>query len=108
MEARVAAVRRSALAGLLAGFLVATLVAWTASRLIGRRVAAVADVARRYGQGDFSRPARDYGHDEIGLVASVLDHTPRALGARLAEMATERAHLDAILTAHGRRHLARQ
>ena len=43
-------------------------------------------------------PARDYGSDEIGTVANVLDDTARQLGLRLAEMARERAHMDAILT----------
>jgi two-component system phosphate regulon sensor histidine kinase PhoR len=98
VDARVTAVRRSALAGLVAGLLVATLVTWTASRLVSRRVAAVAAVAARYRQGDFTRPARDHGSDEIGIVAGVLDDTARELGARLTRMATERAHLDAILT----------
>jgi two-component system phosphate regulon sensor histidine kinase PhoR len=98
VDARVAAVRRSALAGLLAGFVVATLVTWMASRLLTRRVAAVAEVARRYRKGDFARASRDYGNDEIGTVAGVLDDTARELGTRLTQMATERAHLDAILT----------
>ena len=54
--------------------------------------------AERYRAGDFSRPARDYGRDEIGIVANVLDDTARELGARLTDMARERAHMDAILT----------
>ena len=43
--------------------------------------------ARRYRAGDFSRPARDHGRDEIGMVANALDDTARELGARLADMA---------------------
>ena len=77
-------------------------------RSLNRRLRAVVDTAERYKAGDFSRPARDHGRDEIGTVANVLDDTARQLGARLTEMARERAHMDAILTGHGRRRRARQ
>ena len=78
--------------------LAALLLTWAASFLINRRIRVVADTARRYREGDFSRPARDHGNDEIGTVANVLDDTARELGSRLADMARERAHTDAILT----------
>jgi signal transduction histidine kinase len=39
-----------------------------------------------------------FGTDELGMVANVLDHTARELGAQLTGMARERAHTDAILT----------
>jgi two-component system phosphate regulon sensor histidine kinase PhoR len=58
----------------------------------------VATTAARYKAGDFSQPARDHGRDEIGVVANVLDDTARELGARLTDMARERAHMEAILT----------
>jgi two-component system phosphate regulon sensor histidine kinase PhoR len=92
-----ASVRRWALVGLAAGLLTAVVLTWTASILISRRLRAIADVARRYREGDFSRPVRDRGRDEIGIVATVLDDTARELGRRLADMARERAHMDAIL-----------
>ena len=95
---RVASVRRLALVGLLSGLVVALVLTWAASFLINRRIQVVADTARRYREGDFSRPARDHGNDEIGTVANVLDDTARELGSRLADMARERAHTDAILT----------
>src|SRR5262249_27920880 len=85
VEARISVVRRAAFIGLAAGLAVALVVTWTISRLISRRVAAVAAVARRYRSGDFSRPARDEGTDEISTVAGVLDHTARELGGRLAQ-----------------------
>ena len=74
------------------------MLAWLTSLLLNRRIRAVADVAERYHAGDFGEPARDYGRDEIGTVATVLDETARDLGARLTEMARERAHMDAILS----------
>jgi two-component system phosphate regulon sensor histidine kinase PhoR len=95
---RVAEVRRLALVGLGAGLFVAIVTTGIASVLLNRRLRVMADTARRYTAGDFSRPARDYGKDEIGTVANVLDNTARELGARLAEMARARAHTDAILT----------
>jgi len=94
---RVGRIRRLALVGLGAGLVVALLVTWVVSSGLNRRIRDVADTARRYREGDFSRPARDHGADEIGLVANALDDTARQLGLRLTDMARERAHMDAIL-----------
>jgi two-component system phosphate regulon sensor histidine kinase PhoR len=98
IEDRIGRVRGLALVGLGAGLVAALVLIWAASLVINRRIAAVADAAARYRAGDFSRPARDHGADEVGVVANVLDDTARELGARLTEMARERAHTDAILT----------
>ena len=98
VDAQIAKVRRLALVGLGAGLAVALLLTGATSVLLNRRLRIVADTARRYQSGDFSRPARDHGRDEIGMVANVLDETARELGARLAEMDRRRAHMDAILS----------
>lgn len=98
IEDRIAAVRRLALVGLGAGLAAAALLTWGTSVLLNRRLRLVARTAARYRRGDFSQPARDHGRDEIGLIADALDDTARELGTRLAEMATTRAHTDAILT----------
>ena len=95
---RVNGLRRRALAGLAAGLLAALIFTAFASRPLNRRLQTIAEVAGRYRAGDFSRPASDHGGDEIGVVANVLDETARRLGARLTEMARDRAHVDAILT----------
>ncbi len=97
IEARIAEVRRLALVGLAAGLLVALLTTIATSLLLSRRLRVVAETARRYQDGDFSRPLRDHGRDEIGLVANVLDQTARRLGSQIDEMARDRAHTDAIL-----------
>ncbi len=97
-DERVAHVRKFALVGLGAGLVAAVGLAWVTSVLLNRRIRVVADAAQRYREGDFSEPARDYGRDEIGTVASVLDESARELGSRLSEMARERAHMEAILT----------
>jgi len=97
IEDRIGQVRRLALVGLMAGLIVALALAWTTSVLLNQRIRAVAAAAARYRAGDFSRPARDRGRDEISIVANVLDETSRAMQARLDEMARDRAHTDAIL-----------
>ena len=98
IDARVSSIRRLALIGLSVGLGAAIALVGLSSMVVNRRLRAVAETAERYKAGDFSRPARDHGGDEIGTVANVLDDTARQLGAQLAEMARERAHMDAILT----------
>jgi two-component system phosphate regulon sensor histidine kinase PhoR len=98
VDERVSSLRRRALIGLGAGLVAALLLTWAASGLLNRRIRAIAEVAGRYKTGDFSQPARDHARDEIGVVADVLDDTARELGAKLGEMARERAHMAAILT----------
>ena len=95
---QLATLRRTALVAAGAGLATALLLAWAASLLLSRRVRGISEVARRYAQGDFSRPARDYGHDEIGTVARVLDDSIRDLGRRADELATDRARMEAILS----------
>jgi two-component system, OmpR family, phosphate regulon sensor histidine kinase PhoR len=91
-------VARSALTAAGAGLATALLIAWIMSALLARRVDAIAAVARRYAAGDLSRPAGDYGGDEIATVARVLDHSVQELGTRLDELARDRALMRAILS----------
>ena len=88
---------RGALVAGAAGVCAALVLAGLVSALLARRVRAVTAVASRYAAGDFSRPARDYGGDEIGTVARVLDDALRELGRRAAELAMDRARMEAIL-----------
>ena len=71
--------------------------AWLASSLLSHRVRAIAAVAQRYSKGDLTRPTYDYGPDELGDVARVLDGSVQELGKRLDELSRDRARLDAIL-----------
>jgi len=80
------------------GLLVALGLAWGASALLSRRLTAIAAVARRYAEGDFSHPSHDYGDDEIGTVARVLDGSVQELGRRIEELSRDRARMTAILT----------
>jgi two-component system phosphate regulon sensor histidine kinase PhoR len=72
-------------------------VAFIISRRIGRRVRAIADVARRYRSGDLTPPRLDYGDDELGTVARVLDDSVHELGGRLADLARDRGRMASIL-----------
>ena len=92
-----AALRRTALVAAAAGLATALLLSWAASLFLSWRVRTIAETASRYAGGDFSRPARDYGNDEIGTVARVLDESIRDIGRRAEELATDRARMEAIL-----------
>jgi two-component system, OmpR family, phosphate regulon sensor histidine kinase PhoR len=91
-------VRQSALVAFGVGAAGALALAWAVSLVLSRRVNAIAHVAQRYAAGDLSRPSRDYGNDEIGTVARVLDDSVREVGRRAADLASDRARMQAILT----------
>ena len=98
IDEQVSAVRAATLTALLLALVGAGVLAWAGAAMLGRRIQAVAAAASRYAAGDFSQPARDYGQDEIGTVSRVLDDSVRALAGRAAELAEDRARMDAILT----------
>jgi two-component system phosphate regulon sensor histidine kinase PhoR len=77
---------------------VAIALAWLFSALLSRRVQRIAGVARRYSEGDLTRPTYDYGADEVGAVARVLDSSVQELGRRLEELSRDRARMEAILS----------
>jgi two-component system, OmpR family, phosphate regulon sensor histidine kinase PhoR len=94
-------VRRVGLNSLIAFALaapVAIALAWLSSILLSRRVRAIATVARQYSEGNFTRPPYDYGGDELGAVARVLDASVQELGHRLGELSRDRARMEAILS----------
>ena len=98
VDAQLAAIRRLALVALAAAIPVAMLVAWLMSAPIARRVQAIARVANRYSSGDLSRPGYDFGSDELGTVARVLDASVQELARRVDELSRDRARTDAILS----------
>jgi len=97
VDDQVAALGRSMLLALLAALLCAVGLAWLSALLLSRRVGAIAAAATRYAAGDFSNPITDRGHDELGAVARALDETARELGRRMADLAQDRARMEAIL-----------
>ena len=76
----------------------AVALAWITSRLVSRRVDAISALARQYTAADAVGARRDYGTDELGAVARVLDVTLRRLSDQLQELSRDRARTDAILT----------
>jgi two-component system phosphate regulon sensor histidine kinase PhoR len=101
LTAVVEQVRRVGLNALLAFALaapVAVALAWLSSWLLSRRLQGIAAAARRYGEGDLAQPRHDYGDDELGTVARVLDAAARELAGRLEELSRDRARMEAILS----------
>jgi two-component system phosphate regulon sensor histidine kinase PhoR len=98
IDAQLATIRRSTLVALGVAVPVALGLAWVLSAPLARRVQAIARVAGRYSSGDLSPPAYDYGGDELGTVARVLDASIHEIGRRLDELSRDRARIDAILT----------
>ena len=84
----------AALAVALAG---AAAISWMFSMRVGRRVQAIAGIARRYGTGDLSPSGLDYGDDELGIVARALDDSVQVVGRHLADQARDHARMEAIL-----------
>ncbi|HYM22580.1 MAG TPA: ATP-binding protein [Vicinamibacterales bacterium] len=91
------AVLTSTLTALAFALLGGALIAWILSTRIGHRVRLVADVARRYQQGDLTPPRLGFGDDEIGTVARALDQSVQEVGRRLADQVRDRARMEAIL-----------
>ena len=98
VDAQIAVIRTTAFAVAVASVPLALLVSWFFSAPLGRRVQAIAGVAERYSSGDLSRSTYDYGEDELGLVARVMDDSVHELGRRLDELSRDRARMEAILS----------
>ena len=98
VTSQLAAVSTASMAALAAAVPVALLVAWLLSAPIARRVQRIAGIAERYAAGDISRPAYDYGEDELGTVARVLDTSVQQLGQRIDELMRDRARTEAVLS----------
>jgi len=93
---QVAAVRRATLAALGIALIAAAVLARMSSTF-GRRLTALSAAARRYASGDLTEPVRDYGQDQLGLLARSLDDIVRNLAVRVGELARQRARTEAIL-----------
>ncbi|HEV3486118.1 MAG TPA: PAS domain-containing protein, partial [Vicinamibacterales bacterium] len=98
IDAQLAAIRNLTLVALATAIPVALVIAWAFSASVGRRVQAIAAVAARYTSADASRSASDFGNDELGTVARVLDASAQELARRIEELSRDRARTDAILT----------
>ena len=62
-----------------------------------QRAQEIVSVASRYALGDLRRPQREYGDDELGVVARAMDQAVQELGRRVEELARDRTRMVAIL-----------
>ena len=97
VDAQMSAIRTATYIAFAAAIPVALLVSWILFAPVARRVKAIAEVADRYAGGDLSRSTYDYGADELGTVARVLDASVHELGGRLEDLSRDRARMAAIL-----------
>ena len=97
VNAQLAVIGSATALSLMAALVAALILSWLFSAPFARRVEAVAAVARRYSAGDFSRPAHDYGQDELGAVARTLDGAAQELGRKIDDLSRDRARTEAIL-----------
>ena len=98
IDAQLAAIRNLTLVALAVAVPFALGIAWLLSARLGRRVHEIAAIAQRHAGNAPPEGAMDYGADELGTVASVLDSTIQELARRVAELSRDRARSDAILT----------
>jgi two-component system phosphate regulon sensor histidine kinase PhoR len=98
IDAQLATIRNLTLVALGLAIPLALALAWLLSAPMARRVQNIARVAERYAAGDLSTTPYDYGADELGTVARVLDASTRALVRRLDESSRDRARVEAILS----------
>lgn len=61
------------------------------------RVTTMLSAAKRYSLGDLTRPAPDYGDDDLGNVARAMDHAIHEVGRRVETLERDRARMGAIL-----------
>ena len=71
--------------------------AWVVSRRLGNRIRRISDTAARSRSGNLGPSSIDFGDDEVGTVARVFDASVQDVGRRLAELAHDRAQMEAIL-----------
>jgi len=98
IDRQLAAVRSLAALGFVVGIAAAAALTWIFSVPLSRRLRAIEDRAQRYATGNFTRSVPDYGQDEIGRVARLLDSLTHDLANRLAGLEADRARMAAILS----------
>ncbi len=96
--AQLAAIRNLTLLALAVAVPAALAIAWFLSARLGRRVKEIAAVARRQVGDNPPGLNTDYGTDELGTVARVLDTTIQELAIRVGELSRDRARSEAILS----------
>src|SRR5215472_6578434 len=97
VEAVQAQVRRRLLWGSLVAFLVALLIAATASVWTSRRLERIVDVAARIERGDLRARVEDSPLDEIGRVAAAIDRSAEQVELSFAAVRSSQRQLETLL-----------
>jgi two-component system phosphate regulon sensor histidine kinase PhoR len=97
VEAVQAQVRRRLLWGSLVAFLVALLIAATASVWTSRRLERIVDVASRIERGDLRARVDDSPVDEIGRVAAAIDRSAEQVERSFAAVRSSQRQLETLL-----------
>jgi len=98
VDRQLAVMRSLALLGFGVGIVAAVALTWTFTAPLARRLRSIHDRARRYADGDFTRPLPDYADDEVGAMARTLDALTQDFARRLTSLEADRARMEAILT----------
>jgi len=97
VEASTSHIRQTLLAGSAIAFLVALLVAGAAAQVTARRMQRIVRFAERIAQGDLTARISESGVDEVGQVATALDHTALRLEENFAALQTSQRQLETLL-----------
>jgi two-component system phosphate regulon sensor histidine kinase PhoR len=97
VEAAQAQVRRRLLWGSLVAFIVALLIAATASVWTSRRLERIVDVAARIERGDLRARVEDSPLDEIGRVAAAIDRSAEQVERSFAAVRSSQRQLETLL-----------
>jgi len=98
-EEQVADLRRATAVALLLAFGIAALFSFGLTASLARPLAEIMEVARQFAAGNLGARIRARRSDELGALVRILNHSADQLQERLAEIARERARIEAILSA---------
>lgn len=97
VEASTNHIRQTLLLGSAIAFLVALLVAGFAAQITARRMQRIVQFAERISTGDLTARISESGIDEVGQVATALDHTAHRLEENFAALQTSQRQLETLL-----------
>jgi len=98
-EEQVAELRRATAFALLLAFGITALLSFGLTAPLARPLAEIMDVARQFAAGNLGARIRARRSDELGELVRILNYSADQLQGRLAEIARERARIEAILSA---------
>jgi len=97
VEAAASHIRKTLLLGSAAAFLVALFLAGVAAQITAHRLQRIVQFAGRIANGDLAARISESSVDEVGQVATALDHTALRLEASFAALQTSQHQLETLL-----------